>query len=242
MNSYTKHQISRFYDKYITRQFDQDDVSLLIVLVRDYTKPGSIFRELGDFLAHPSAKDRGLVIDSFLPIVGYFETNNNIDVYQDGDNVKMGPTGLGIHEEIHSSLSDLFALIGINYLANNSHSNPFRDLVFCLIFLLSNFKIQLNNKLHDLNVEYGHSLRLNVLYANSKNNNHRIVLPVLFLGNVWISCIDLFYKKQLKDHIVRRFNNGNLAAISSDLDIQDLNSDMGSFQRGEIWPSPDFFR
>lgn len=242
MNSYTKHQISRFYDKYISRQFDQDDVSLLIVLVRDYMKPGSIFRELGDFLAHPSAKDRGLVIESFLPFVDYFEKYNNIDVYLDGDNVKMGPTGLGMHEEIHSSLSDLFALIDINYLAKNRHSNPFRDFVFCLIFLLGNFKIQLNNKLHDLNIEYGHSLSLNVLYANSKNLNHRILLPVLFLGNVWISCSDLFYKRKLKDHIVRRFNNGNLAAIASDQDIQDLNTDMASFKRGEIWPSPDYFR
>lgn len=75
MNSYTKHNILKFHQKYLNRKFDQDDVALFIVLARDYMPKNSIFRELGDFLAHPDQKDRGIVLSSFQPVIDFFENN-----------------------------------------------------------------------------------------------------------------------------------------------------------------------
>jgi hypothetical protein len=63
MNEYAKHKLLQTHQSFVDRRFDQDDVALMIVLVRDYTPEDSIFRELGD-LAHPDDKDRGLVLNT----------------------------------------------------------------------------------------------------------------------------------------------------------------------------------
>lgn len=73
MNCYTKHHINKFHTKYCSRNFVQDDVAFFTLLARDYTPKGSIFKELGDFLAHPDKKDRGIVIDSYNEVIELFD-------------------------------------------------------------------------------------------------------------------------------------------------------------------------
>jgi hypothetical protein len=75
MNEYCKHKVHQFYLSLEKGSFDQDDVALFIVLIRDYSAKGSILRELGDFLAHPDKKDRGIVLNSVKHAAALFEEN-----------------------------------------------------------------------------------------------------------------------------------------------------------------------
>lgn len=103
MNAYIEHSMLKFYEKYKDRTFDQDDVAFFIVVCRDYSPKNSIFRELGDFLAHPSLKDRGMTINNFKPAVQYFEENT--DAMLDGERSNMqAPIGIGILKDIQFSL------------------------------------------------------------------------------------------------------------------------------------------
>ena len=95
MNAYCKHKIHQFYESYRHRTFDQDDVALLIVLARGYSDKGSIIRELGDFLAHPDEKDRGIVLRSVQQAADHFE-ENYFSYVHDGN--KKGGTRKDTHE------------------------------------------------------------------------------------------------------------------------------------------------
>jgi hypothetical protein len=238
VNLYTKHHIQRFYQKYCERKFCQDDLALFIVLVRDYTPMNSVFRELGDFLAHPDKKDRGLVIDSFKPIVDYFD--NNTKAVMDGDGINVNhPKGIGVLENIQTSLNNIFLLVEIKHEFSNKNDLAFRDFIFCIIFLLGNFKLKINGKIVDLIIKYGIALELSISYESSSVKRHFINLNVLFLNTVWIENSS-GSSKELKDHIVRRFSNGFLGAIHYSKDNMDLTMDMTSFPRGEVWPLSDY--
>ena len=47
-------------DAIITGSFCTDDIKLLLVNIRDYLAGDSICREIGDYIAHPKGKDRGM--------------------------------------------------------------------------------------------------------------------------------------------------------------------------------------
>ncbi|TMO54246.1 hypothetical protein [Pseudoalteromonas phenolica] len=237
MNPYTKHHIERFIYKYISRTFSQDDVTLLLVLVRDYTEMGSVFRELGDFLAHPDKKDRGLVINNFKPIIKYFEENDRLVMSGADVNIKV-PKGLGLLEEIQDSLNIVFNKIDFQLLPTSKNDFAFRDFIFCIIFLLGNFKLKIKNQLIELKVKYGHSLEVSISYESPILKGNFIELSVLSLHNVWIENHN-GYSKELKSHIVRRFSNGLLGAIPYSLDLTELNKGMGEFPRGTVWPLPN---
>ena len=238
MNLYTKHHIQRFYQKYSERTFCQDDLALFLVLVRDYTPMNSVFRELGDFLAHPDKKDRGLVINSFKPIVDYFDKNT--ESVMDGGDINVNrPKGIGVLEDIQTSLNSIFLLVEIRHEFTNKNDLAFRDFIFCIIFLLGNFKLKINGKIVDLIIKYGNALELSISYESSSVRRNFITLNVLFLNTVWIESSS-GYSKELTDHIVRRFSNGFLGAIHYSKDDMDLSMDMTSFPRGEVWPLPDY--
>ncbi|OVE80663.1 hypothetical protein BVY04_05315 [bacterium M21] len=236
MNNYTRHHISRFHEKYLNKVFDQDDVTLFVVLARDYMPMNSIFRELGDFLAHPDKKDRGLVISSFLPVIDFFEENTDLVMSGEDIDIKR-PNGLGLLEEVQDNLSSVFKLVNLACPVGDRNELSFRDFIFCLIFILGNCKLQIKGKCYDLKVIYGHSLELNISYESSKYTRNFISMNALFLGNVWIQN-GSFYKKELRNHITRRFDNGCLGAIPYELDTLNLCPDMSSFQRDVVWPLP----
>lgn len=240
MNSYTKHHILRFYNKYINRSFDQDDVAFFIVLARDYAPENSIFRELGHFLAHPDKKDRGILIKNYNEAVNIFEQNTeNFFGHDWPDKINMKPIkGLGRIEEIQTSLYDVFRLVDLTPPMYNKNDLYFRDFIFCLIFLLSNFKLQINGKLHEMIVHYGHSVSLETSYESINHNRLYCNLPVIFLENV-NTTMGLFNNdKKLKNHIVRRFDNGLLGAIPYEVHDKSPCKDM-SVLRGICWPLPD---
>jgi hypothetical protein len=52
--------IRRSLCKLLSGSYTSDDVKLLYVDLRDYSEARSITREIGDYIAHPKEKDRGL--------------------------------------------------------------------------------------------------------------------------------------------------------------------------------------
>ncbi|MCX7255384.1 MAG: hypothetical protein NTZ64_01250 [Polaromonas sp.] len=240
MNEYCKHKVRQFHASFKERSFDQDDVALLIVLTRDYTKKGSIFRELGDFLAHPSEKDRGLVLNSVKSAASSFEKDCR-RYFEEPDFKPPTFKGLGTLEELITDILIIFNLAGFPQDQIKEDDANFRDFVFCIIFLLSTFKIKNETRLFDFKVDYSHSLTLFISYESKNFPRHFATLPVLFLGNVWINCTSLFGARQnlLKNHIARRFEEGFLAAIRYEDDLQKKILHSKDFERGNAWPLPE---
>ena len=241
MNEYTKHHINLFYKKYCDRTFDQDDLAIFIMLIRDYTPKKSIFRELGDFLAHPDKKDRGIVIESYDKTISMFD-QDTLAFFDKPWSVleSIRPSGLGLSTEIYNDLSCVFALNDLTCESNNINDLPFRDLIFCLIFLLSNFKLKINGKLHEMTVDYGHSISLTVAYESKTHQRNFVELPVIFLPNVHTQSIYINFHQQLKNHIARRFNNGLLAAIPYEIDTDSLCESMYELKVDTVWYLPNY--
>ncbi|MGE4259979.1 hypothetical protein [Shewanella sp.] len=237
MNSYTEHHIRNFAHKYQKMVFDQDDVCLFIMLTRDYSQPNSIFRELGDFIAHPDEKNRGILINSFQPAANYFD-DNSIEFFKIDsilDSPINPPKGFGSLELIYKSLRSIFSLVNITICDYDRNDNRFREFIFCLIFLLGNFKIKINNKLYSMNITYGHHLSLTISYQSKCYDNHYLEFNILFLGNVWIQA-PMYFKKKLENHIAKRFSNGILGAIPYSLDNEVFSTDINNFKSGTVWP------
>lgn len=239
MNKYTHHHIERFYEKFISRSFDQDDAAMFIVLARDYTPVGSIFRELGDFLAHPDEKSRGLVIRAFQETIDFFD-DNTLETFDGAELPKQRSSGIGVLDEVKTSLCAIFAQGGIEHEIESRNELRFRDFVFCLIFLLGNFRLKMNGQLVQIQVKYGNALSLSISYESANYDRHYLSLNLMLLCGVWPQCIPTYYEKDLSGYMVRRFSNGYLGAIPYELDVPCLDTDMLSFERGVVWPLNDY--
>lgn|GEM_PF-5320700 len=239
MNAYCRHKVHQFYESYRNRRFDQDEVALFTVLMRDYSGHGSIMRELGDFLAHPDEKDRGIIIRSVKEATSHFE-ENCLAYFHSKEFEPPVFKGLGTEEELSSELKDLFAAANISATGIGVEDGPFRDFVFCIIFLLSSCRLKLGARLFDLNVEYAHGLTLYISYESLNLPRYFVVLPVLRLRNVWIENNSFFAKSKFKleNHIARRFKEGFLGAISYDDDRSGEPLGAALFERGKVWPLP----
>lgn len=244
INEYSRHQIQRFYKSFLERSFDQDDVAQFFVNSRDYSKEGSIIRDVGDFLAHPKLKDRGIVLKSIKEIMPLFD--NMIESEKKGlvDYWNI-PTfkGLGSDEVLIDDLNYVFNVFGLNEIKIVRKDNSYRDFLFCTIFLLSTFKIKFENKNLDFEAIYSHSLSLQAKCESSSHKRHFSTLPVLQLQNIWINCVTTprAPEHKLQNYIARRFKQGFIAAISyeNDIKFQDKIYDANDFEKGEVWPSPD---
>ncbi len=217
MNAYTEYQIKNFYEKYKDQTFDQDDIALFITASRDDTNHGSIFKELGDFIAHPNLKDRGMAIKNLNPAIKYFEENTGDMLGGKRPTIEV-PFSIGFNNEILDELYSVFGMVGIYPLSRNIHSPSFRDFIFCLIFLLGNFKLKLNKKTCPLVVTFSGALSLTVFYPSNKYPKYLAEFTLAFLGNVYTGGLPSFYKKKLDGHIARRLFDGSLAAIPYEFD------------------------
>jgi hypothetical protein len=236
MNEYCKHKILQFHKSFIDRSFDQDDVALLVVLTREYTKKRGVLRELGDFLAHPK-KDRGIVLNSVESAATFFEINC-LRCFEDPNFPLPVVAGLEPKQELLAELLGVFHLAGLPKSMLEPDDDCFRDFVFCVIFLLSSFKVKYGGRLLELTVEYSHSLTLLVAYESPNFPTHLASLPILFLPNVWIQC-PTFSKQLLRKHIARRFEEGALCAIAYEDDLEEKLLSATTFDRGSFWPLPN---
>lgn len=181
MNAYTEYQIKNFYEKYKDQTFDQDDIALFITASRDDTNHGSIFKELGDFIAHPNLKDRGMAIKNLKPAIKYFEENTGDMLGGKRPTIEV-PFSIGFNNEILDELYSVFGMVGIYPLSRNIHSPSFRDFIFCLIFLLGNFKLKLNKKTCPLVVTFSGALSLTVFYPSNKYPKYLAEFTLVFFG------------------------------------------------------------
>jgi hypothetical protein len=236
MSDYVKHTVEKFHKQYIERTFDQDDVSLFLILTRDYAQKGTILRELGDFIAHPKEKDQGIVIKSFLDIIKDFDENTRKFFQPDRYLISSESRGLGGINDVQISLSKVFDLFGLKIDKENGNDLSLRDFVFCIIFMLSSFKLKIHGKLHDMLVEYGHSVSLSINYESQSVEKHFIVLNVLFLPNVNIESIYSNLRERPINYIARRFDVGILAAIPYENDYGDKIKRSEDFPRGTAYP------
>ncbi len=245
MNEYCKHTIRRFYNLFITRQFDQDDLALLFVVSRDYFEQGEVVRELGDFIAHPQQKTKGIVLNNIKSkIVPQFD--KFLDKYKRGavDITKL-PTidVLCSDDSLIEELTKIFNLANIEPAAISRDNDNFREFVFCLIFLLSNYKLLINGKLLKMSAIYSHSLILRVSVESSKKERNFAQVPILQIHNVWVDCpiSPMPTEHSLEQHIARRFDDGDkgfLGAISFDDDQGQKIYTSAKFKRGQYWPLP----
>ena len=240
MNHYCKHKVLQFHEAFLRRSFDQDDVALLITSVRDFTQKGSIFRELGDFLAHPIAKERGIVLDRVEAAAADFETNH-LRYFTDAHSQPPVFRGLGTADELIGDLMTVFRLAGLEGQVIRSDDLCFRDFVFCVIFLLGSFRLMVGNRLFEMAVCYSHGLTLTLTYECLWPPRRTVVLPVLTLPNVWVNCpvVLVAEKHVLSQHIARRFQEGHLAAIPYEDDKVGRQFSIESFDQRKAWPLPD---
>lgn len=233
MDKNTKHLIKKFYEKYCLRTFDQVDVAFFIVTIRDYTVKNSIFRELGDFIAHPKLKDRGLIITTIQPTLDFIDENYVNMLKGVRPNIKV-PYGLATLDEIVNSLIDIFKVISAN-IEIDRNDISFREFIFCLVFLLGNYKIKLNDRIFEFVIYSGQSLKLTVLYNPIINVRHYYELDILFLGNIYIEPLS-FDRRKIENHIVRRTNNGYLVALPYEYDTDEILNLSKNLPRNQYFP------
>jgi hypothetical protein len=241
MNSYAKHTITRFYHAYTDQLFDQDDVVLFLVLARDYAQQNSILRELGDFLAHPDAKDRGLTLASVDKLANDFEQNCE-QYFRDS---KFDPPlfkGLGQLTDLLSDLRGMFMQANLALTEMTTEDDSFRQFVFCVICLLGACSVKHKDRIFELSVEYSHSFSLLFRYESLRFPQHFAVLPLLQLANVWVDCpsVPVPTKYELKNIIARRFNNKLLAAIAYDDEPQNVPRTESMLASVKIWQLPPY--
>ncbi|SFG52024.1 hypothetical protein [Neptunomonas qingdaonensis] len=239
MNKYCTYSIRRFYELFISRRFDQNDVALFIVLARDYSKKGSVIRELGDFLAHPQQKDRGIVINSINKLMLEFEEYLEDDYRLPQGLPESVPRfeGIGGDDEIIRDLSLIFESFGIKKLDINKNNKSYRELVFCLIFLLGNFKIKYRDTILDLEISYSSSLALKAQCMSTKFINHYAQVTIIAVPNIWRRSDSSRLNGHILDgYIVRRFKEGFLGAIKYEQALSLDTPSIKDFGRGEVWP------
>lgn len=237
MNNYSRHEIEKFYTKFLKLKFDQNDVAHFYSISRDYLK-GTIIGEVGDFLAHPNLKDsktKGIVLGSIKNIMPKFEeilANQYKGIPTDNRPLF---NGLGTDEDLINNLSEIFTLAGIDVFNFDKNSAPYREFVFCTIFLLGTFKILYGNRIFEFKVRYSHGVSLYLQCESENFKNNFALLTVLNLNNNWISA-PLYFEEKLTNHIARRFEEGFLAAISYDNDKIHEKCSADIIKQGELWP------
>lgn len=65
-NRFIRHRVNTLLDAIGSGAFDEHSVRSLIMDLRSHAPPGSCLREIGDFLAHPDKRDRGVVYSRVL--------------------------------------------------------------------------------------------------------------------------------------------------------------------------------
>jgi hypothetical protein len=68
-------KVSALLNRIEAGRFDANDVDALLIKLRPYSAPRSVFREIADFVAHADARDKGVTWDSmtaFADVMRYF--------------------------------------------------------------------------------------------------------------------------------------------------------------------------
>ena len=226
MNTTVIHRIKKFQQRYIESVFDQDDVYILLVDLREFCAHNERhIRELGDYLAHPE-RDRGLTFRELQNV--YEEVVNNFN--QLWITTKDLPQLPIIFKEttIFKELDVIFERIGLPLKEIKNCFNDQRaiDFSLCLLGLLCSAKIKIGGSACKLNLALGTRKRNLALYADLpiKVNNKVMTLHwPIFQSS---SLVHLDSLKQVSPsggigHIVaRRHDNGKMAIYKLETDLK----------------------
>lgn len=242
MNQYCKHNIEKFYRSFIDRTFDQDAVSLFLAASRDYTKKGSVLRELGDFIAHPDEKDRGIVINAIEKIIPQFDEylakcRESREFASDPDKLPMF-YGIAL-EDVAKDLYDIFRRAGIEIDSIEIDGDSFREFSATIIIILGACKLKAGGQILEMEIYYGPSLYAQVSYESRKYIRHYASLSVMQLNNVNTSAewFSLAFRNgvRIESKIARRSKYFGLVAISYEDDLKKGFLDRDSYQPEEIY-------
>lgn len=240
MNEYCRHSIRKFHLSYQQRSFDQDDVSIFLLMSRDYTKKGSVFRELGDFLAHPEEKDRGLVIkaiEEMVPKIDAFLIDDHKNQKMGVDDFSNMPMFNGLRSaEIAKELAEVLIMAGIDGPEINEESDSFSEFISCIILLLGSCSLLVNGQSLRFKVTYGHCIEASVSYESHRYINTFADLPVLSARNInksWHGALNRSI--EVTGLIARRHKSGSLIGVSHANDLSPGFTEREEYASGEAW-------
>ena len=243
VNEYTAHMIKKFYRSYINRTFDQDDVTLFLISARDYCKRNKSMREIGDFIAHPGARDRGITLSSVTDVTPYFEVMLQAQYNFSATESEYLPyRGIGTRDDLLEDLQSIFDMANAGTIDRSPESPEFREFLFCIIFLLCKFSIKIKNQKLLFEIQYSKDLSLNIRYESTVYPRHYANLTVIRIRDVWKELpTSIFHTRSIKvtNHIARRFNRGFLCAVPYESDLALSNFEDGDFEEGAMFPISD---
>lgn len=223
MMSYCAHVVSRFSRHLQERTFDQDDVALFILMTRDYCQKGSALRELGDFLAHPKARDRGLVFSALEASAKIFEEfleADRISPYQLIPKIDFKPLE---RKSILQDIKTAFKVAGIDVKIEVTEKS-FDELISCIILLIQNCAVDINGQRACFDLKYGHGIYLSAIYVSEKFPAQNALFPLLSVGNINKSF--LHPAQKIDKYIARRIKDGRLIALPYSVDVEKTGTDL----------------
>ena len=227
MNELVKHRIESFIIKYDARLFDQDDVYLLLIDLRDSTKKDSLARELGDFLAHPHERDKGLTWEvlnrTYKDVLNSFE-----DIFS--GKAASRASLLCTELDIIGSVCEGIKSAGIHPGALEKPLNDSRakDFMLCVVGLLSSCIIKVGDRCFPLSLELGRDGRHLCVFANIKveklARTINMAWPILRTScRVNDACLTEFFPwGQVKYFVARRQGDGSLKICKLETDKKRL--------------------
>ncbi|EGR0111317.1 hypothetical protein ACTNRH_004333 [Vibrio vulnificus] len=135
-----KNSIESFLRKFEQREFDQQDVKLFFVDVRDYSEKSSFAREIGDFIAHPDLKTTGQYFSKLKSIRNQLKAMHE-RFLQKGTMPKLN--AFYSEEEIFECLNNTICSLGFEFdLTHERYDVQRKDFIFCLVGILSTASIK----------------------------------------------------------------------------------------------------
>ena len=227
MNKLIRHRIKVFQKKYIDSSFDQDDVYILMMDLRELcTKDELHIREVGDYLAHPQ-RDKGLTFSElqkvYKQIVPKFR-----ELWARTHGLPKLPI---IFKEVvlFAEIDGIFERIGLPLLEVKNYFNDQRaiDFSLCILSLLCDAKIRIGDSFCNLHLALvlGTRPRNLALYADIKIRVGGKVMTLhwpIFQSSCLVhpDCVTQVPPYGKNKHIVaRRRDDGKMAIYSLETDL-----------------------
>ena len=215
MNIQTKHSIISILDKIEEGRFDQDDIKILLIDIRELTgKDEDDLKEIAHFVAHPE-RTRGLIFDELRKV--YEHIYNTFDdswaCPSDYDVIKTVIKG----EKLISQLVDVIKKFNlfrdsaqIKKMIERSH-----EISICIIGLLTDARVMVNGSPSNLCLSVTPPNRISLLANIKVSKNDRalgimwpIISTVCPVSEEMLSIFPPF--GQTEHFIVRRSEHGHM--------------------------------
>jgi hypothetical protein len=216
MDEKEKQLVVNYHDKIINKEFDESDIYIFLMLLREKFDNKTPLRELGDFIAHRE-KNRGYIYDYLL------DNKRKLD---DVHNKTVPPEGRLIEskevftiKQIKDQYNRYFKEWGLTLFS----TSMVNDIVLCVMSLFQNIAIQNRHKQEIGVLRFGISQKdivLNGLVEIKNAANVKASFPVMMVPNIYCKCepIDEYGSWRNIDGIVEiiKINNALEIFVKSD--------------------------